>query len=260
MIENIKDILKKILLELFPALYKRLFYKNLNHLDVERIIKKRKEREMLVLNKIVPKDKPVFDIGANYGDYTYLLEKIVPANKIYAFEPIPDLYKRLKKVFPKSNIFDFALSNYEGIATFKIPYVNNKMLKSRGTLQLQIKEKNETSKTIIDVNTITLDKFLENHKLDAIGFIKIDVEGNELNVIKGGVNTIKKYKPTLMIEIEQRHHQEKITHILDMITDLNYSCYFVNKDLNLTKLNVDPVSLQNNNELYVNNFIFIPKE
>jgi len=204
--------------------------------------------------------RPAFDIGANYGDYTFLLEKLIPPNLIYVFEPIPELSKRLRKVFPQMNILEFAVSNDNASAKFKIPKVNRKVLYARGTLQTHLTEENETGKYTIRVDTLTLDSFSQKHNITDVGFIKIDVEGNELNVIKGGLNTIKKYKPFILVEIEQRHHSENINEIIDFIKSLMYSCYYLNEKLELKELVGNAVNLQTSKTVYINNFIFIPEK
>ena len=84
-----------------------------------------------------------------------------------------------------------------------------------------------------------------------ISFIKIDVEGHELAVIKGAENTIRKNKPILLVEIEERHSQKKVSDTLNYINSLGYISYFYKNELLKTS------SLDNLN-LY-NNFIFKPK-
>jgi len=254
---RIKLILKAALLILSPPFYKYLFYYDLrNFLKTNK--SKNKEPEMFILNKLVIKDKIALDVGANYGSYTYLLERLIPSDKIYAFEPIPKLYNRLKKVFPKVNVFDFALSDSTGIAKFKIPQMNHKIFYSRGTLQTNIVETNETGRVEINVNTIALDSFVEKNNIGDIGFIKIDVEGNEMNVIKGGLRTIKKNKPVMQIEIEQRHHKEDINGIIDSIKEFGYNCFYLNDKIELERLNKNALDLQLSNDSYTNNFIFLP--
>lgn len=261
MIDKIKSILKIILLNTLPRLYKRLFYADISKLNTEGIKSmKRGEPEMLILDQIVPNNRPAFDIGANYGDYTFLLEKLIPPNLIYAFEPIPELSKRLSKVFPQVNILEFAVSNDDASAIFKIPKVKYKVLYSRGTLQTHLTEENETGQYTIRVDTLTLDSFSQQYNISDLGFIKIDVEGNELNVIKGGLNTIKKYKPVILVEIEQRHHSVNINEIIEFIKNLMYSCYYLNEKLELTELMENAVNLQTSKKVYINNFIFLPEK
>ena len=86
-----------------------------------------------------------------------------------------------------------------------------------------------------------------------IGFIKIDVEGHEKNVIMGGKSLIYKNKPVMLVEIEKRHTNKPIIETINFIKELNYECFYLLEDklINIKK-NID-------DKLVNNNFIFLPK-
>ena len=88
-------------------------------------------------------------------------------------------------------------------------------------------------------------------KKENIGFIKIDVEGHEKNVLIGAEQIIKKCKPNLLIEIEERHTNDKVQNTINFINDFGYNSFFSDgKNLIETK------KLDNFNTK--NNFFFIP--
>jgi hypothetical protein len=99
-------------------------------------------------------------------------------------------------------------------------------------------------------------KFLSNKDDDLkdknIGFIKIDVEGHEKEVIEGSKNLIKKFKPILLVEIVERHTKKPVLNTINFIKQFGYKPFYVKgKNLyNLQKLN---------NLNKENNYIFIPK-
>ena len=78
-------------------------------------------------------------------------------------------------------------------------------------------------------------KKLDDIKIEnTIGFIKIDVEGHELEVIKGAKNHIDKYKPVLLVEIEKRHSRRNADESISYIERLGYKCFYLkNKNINL---------------------------
>ena len=78
------------------------------------------------------------------------------------------------------------------------------------------------------------------------------VEGHEQNVIDGGLQTIKKNMPVMLIEIEERHSKKPITQTINNIKELGYDAYFFYKD-DLVNIN------QNNNFKLERNFIFVKK-
>tara|TARA_B100002051_G_C16716573_1_gene629829 strand:- start:353 stop:1129 length:777 start_codon:yes stop_codon:yes gene_type:complete len=258
--------MKRIFINFFSNYYKTKKFKKIQKTQLRSIKNKRGiEPELLLLDKFIKKGDICFDIGANKGYYTYKFEELTESNNIFTFEPIPSNYKFLKLIFKKCNIFCLALSNQTCISNFKIPIVNNKFLHTRGKLNFNIIEDNETGFESISVKCQTLDYFVKKHKIKKIDFIKIDVEGNEHNVIYGGTKSIKKFKPVLLIEIEQRVHNFNINQIFDYIINLGYDINFYDlKNLKFKSINEFSVSKnQNYNNVkstsYINNFFCIPK-
>ncbi|HPF63704.1 FkbM family methyltransferase [Lentimicrobium sp.] len=258
---HLKDFLKTQLIKVFPSAYKKRHYRFLENLNWNNI--PAEEGELLLMPYFLNDNTLFFDIGANTGIYTSFAQKFIPGESVYAFEPIPELYTRLKYLFRKSNIYKMAFSNEISEKQFKIPSICGKEFKSRGTLNVSYKENDETKSRVIDVSTDTIDSFVKKKNISKIGFVKIDVEGHELQVIEGGIETLKEQKPVLQIEIEQRHYQRNISEIIDFIKDAGYFCYYLDpKAWILKKLEVDPVSLQKEDHFktaqYIHNFIFLP--
>ena len=98
------------------------------------------------------------------------------------------------------------------------------------------------------VKSEKLDDILINN---SIGFIKIDVEGHEKNVLQGAKNLIKKNKPNLLVEIEERHSQLKVEDTINFINNLGYKSYFFDgTDIKSTQI------IKSFNS--IRNYIFIP--
>lgn len=147
--------------------------------------------------KTVKKGDTVLDIGANVGYYTILASKLVgPKGKVYAFEPDPDNLVLLNKNLELNGcknvvVSPFALSDENG----KDFLVKDSVNPGESTLSLRKKGKR------IEIQKITLDAFLENEGIEEIDVAKIDVEGAEIGVLKGGLKTLKNSKNlTLFIE------------------------------------------------------------
>ncbi len=258
---HLKDFVKTQAIKLFPSVFRKRHYKFLENLSWNHI--PAEEGELLLMPYFLEKDALFFDIGANTGIYTSFAQKFIPAGSVYAFEPIPELYTRLRYMFRKSNIYKMAFSNEISEKRFKIPSISGKEFKSRGTLNLTYKENDETRSRVIDVHTDTIDSFVKKKNIPRIGFIKMDVEGHEFQVIEGGSETLKKQKPVLQIEIEQRHYQRDISEIIEFINKIGYVCYYLDLGSSmLRKLEVDAASLQKEEHFktsqYIHNFIFLP--
>jgi len=262
------NIIRKTAIDLayifLPSLYKRRFYKKLHGLTFDNVKTRNVEFEFLLLSRFLQKDSIFFDIGVNKGSYLYQANQFIPEENIYGFEPHPVLYKKIKYLFPKAQVFNLALSDVQGVLKFKVPYIGKRESTGRGTLNINYKEPEETSCKIFDVQVDTLDNFIEKHKVGKLDFLKIDVEGAELNVIKGGRNSLLKFKPVMLVEAEERHHNNLVWNIIQPILELGYKVFYLDRETielkpftQETPLRQD-ISEMNNKEEYINNFIFLP--
>ena len=162
--------------------------------------------EVEILNTIfkqsrfyTPQKGIFLDIGSNIGNHTlYCFSKDL-IQFAYCFEPVQDTFQILQKNISinslqnKVKLFNVGVGETQGTAQIKSYNINN-----TGSSQLKIS--NEGNIPIISIDDI---KFEQN-----ISFVKIDVEGFELNVIKGILNTIKTHKPTIFIEIRNQFFNE----------------------------------------------------
>jgi len=246
-----------------PSYYKSRFFKKLKGLTAQNLLERKVEPEFLWIKEVLGKDSVFMDVGANVGAYLFTLENHLKPENIFAFEPNQQLFKRLGRLFPKVNLFSVALSDISTIAEFKIPVINGEKIHTRGTLQTSIKEKNEEKTILQKVEVKPLDEL--NHNLKKLDFIKIDVEGNEMQTLRGARKTIEKYKPVLMVEMEQRHHQENLWTLISEIADWGYSVNYLNREKLQPKILTEEfLNLQNpdnvkNYKDYINNIIFLPK-
>lgn len=205
----------------------------------------------------------VFDIGANVGTYTYVLEKVVGPQFTYALEPLPQLSSRLRRLFPETKILSIALSDAEGTLDLKVPIVDGYPHWGRSTLeQFGSPEPGETGAVFEQVRVQTLDGLCERMNIQDIRFLKIDVEGHEYKVLRGARNVLAAWRPVLLVEIEQRHHSEPISQIFSWIIGQGYSCYFYDvQQMLLRPLDEFLVELNQRLEksrgIHINNFFFI---
>ncbi len=247
-----------------PSFYRQRFFKKLNGLTPENVLKRGIEPEFLWLSGYLKPNDVFMDIGANVGAYIYQAEKIIPAENIIAFEPNPGLYRRLKRIFRKVSIYPVALSDETTEALFKIPVIHGKKVHSRGTLLTNLREKDEEKSVMGKVKVTTLDDWTAQYRPEKISFVKMDVEGNEIRTAKGAGNTIRRFHPTLMIEIEQRHHQEPVWNFIRETEQLGYTAHYLNrKTLQPERLTEEFYRKQlsdnvKNYQQYINNIIFLP--
>lgn len=183
-----------------------------------------------ILFSLLKKNAVILDIGANIGWYSLLFSKRLAQSKIYAFEPIQDTYKNLVtniNLNKSSNIFSFnlGLSEKKGSLTYYY-FPEGSVLASEKNLINCPKAKQVTCQ--VDA----LDAFILTQKLDQLDFIKCDVEGAELSVIKGGLASIKKFLPILFIELFERWTLQFNYHpndVIDLLKTIGYKCFLANK-------------------------------
>jgi FkbM family methyltransferase len=136
----------------------------------------------------------ILDIGANEGQFIQKISKVLPDAKIYSFEPLKDSFIKLEKmVSDKKNItaFNFALGDEDKEAIINL----NEYSPSSSLLELTdlhkdafpVTKKVKEEKIYIKV----LDKIFKQLELNKKVLMKIDVQGYELNVLRGADNTIK---------------------------------------------------------------------
>lgn len=135
----------------------------------------------------------VLDIGANIGRYSLIFSET--AEKVVAFEPCKENFKALQdniRYNKRKNIICFNFGVYDETKRIKINLGEN----NEGSSSIFFDRKYK--KEIIDV--IKLDDFI----IGKVDFIKIDVEGVELNVLRGAENLLKKCRPIVYLEITRQ--------------------------------------------------------
>jgi FkbM family methyltransferase len=152
----------------------------------------------------VPNDAVVFDVGAHGGQFSKLFAAMAPRGRVFAFEPSayarsvlePALaWNRVRNI----EIVPHGLSDAEGTSVLLTP------IKKRGQLGYGLAHLGVDTRTReVQEQTIsltTMDRFVAERGLNRLDFIKADVEGWELNVLKGGAGTLTVFRPVLYLEV-----------------------------------------------------------
>ncbi|MDA9188753.1 FkbM family methyltransferase [Candidatus Pelagibacter sp.] len=170
----------------------------------------------------------IIDIGANIGSISLPLAKIFNKSKIFAIEPTNYAFKKLNKNLNlnkhlKKNIF----LNQLFLSKIKRPkevwsswnFNDNKDKHKQHLGTLHFIKKN---------SYISLTKFINLKKIKKVDFIKLDVDGHELDVLKSGEKFLKTKKPVIFIEIAPYLYPEfgyKCSELINYIKKLKYSFY-----------------------------------
>ncbi len=161
-------------------------------------------RESAFIRTIVKPGMTAVDCGANFGWYTTLLAQCVgESGAVHSFEPIPEVFDRLKENLWANSLShrvhanNFALGESEGLHKMLIP-----VRQGKGTPFASFKKQTWGKHRTVEVGVRTLVNYCQERALSSIDFIKCDVEGAELLVMKGAEQVfIRGARPTIMLEL-----------------------------------------------------------
>jgi len=142
----------------------------------------------------------IFDVGANVGDYALLVRNLIPSARIYAFEPAASVYEQLSRRLSSTgngancDAFNFGFSDeektvdlysytVEGEAASVISSIDKRL-----PTQVLHVEVSDTERIAVR----TLDSFCASQRIDHIDFLKLDVEGHEVAVLRGAKDMLER--------------------------------------------------------------------
>lgn len=165
------------------------------------------------------KNKDIIDAGAFTGDTSIPLSKITEKN-VYAFEPFKKSFDILDKNIKSNNINNIIPINKSlgNIVGDRILYLSGDNVQGL-TADSNIREYNQE----IKVQETTIDNFVHENDLH-VGYITVDIEGSEIDLLNGAIETIKSQKPILRISIY--HKGADFFEIIPWIANLNLGYEF----------------------------------
>ena len=205
---SVEDRIKNLL----PA---RLYYPYKIRREIRGV-----EPELAMLRELVPAGCTAIDVGANRGYYSWALSCV--AGTVEAFEPNPDLARFAQtKLGRKVRLHEVALSDHEGVATHYVPRrAIGLSLHIIGNLG-NVYPNDDVDE--IQVRLATIDSYgFEN-----VGFLKIDVEGSEMEVLAGARETIRINQPSMLIELLAGIHCDHLARIEQTESDFGYNAWIV---------------------------------
>ena len=193
------------------------------------------------------------DVGANDGIYTHGFARA--GARVEAFEPQPsclEVLRAYERLRPAVRVHGIALGARDGEATLVVPRRNGRPITGHARLGGTGSGGGEHQ-----VRVRTLDSF----QLRDVAVIKIDVEGHEGEVLLGARETIRQSRPTLLVEIEQRHLARPVTEAFEQVLALGYDGSFLDRGIlrPLAEFDVARHQRVENADVggyYINNFIF----
>jgi FkbM family methyltransferase len=218
--------------------------------------------ELRLVRSLCDPDRVSLDIGAAVGQFAIAM--LGSSRSVIAFEPRPAQAGCLAATFgavgAAVRVEAVALSDEPGVTTMRVPA----SAPGRSTIDIDntLSGADDGRIGILEVPVMRLDDL----HLDNVGFVKIDVEGHELAVLRGAADTLTRNRPALYIEAEERHHPHAVAAITEFLAGLGYAGYFEGDGIRRPVAEFDVGEHQNaaNTDRwatpgsYVNNFVFLP--
>jgi len=208
------------------------------------------EKEKRLFDKIVKPGFIVFDIGANIGSTSLRFASLVGEHgKVYCFEPITKTYNRL--------VENILINDFKNIILYK--YALSDSNYEREMFYSYVSDRNSFAPDQINygsekVECIMLDTFITKNNIGNINFIKIDVEGAELFVLKGGINALLKNSPIIYLEIFNKKIKElgyTLEDLQNFTRSIGYNFFRIKHDLSKAIKIEDITSVELENVLLV---------
>jgi FkbM family methyltransferase len=185
----------------------------------------------LLLGSLLPPGATFLDIGAHHGFFTLSIGVLLEDVRIIAFEPNPTNFKILEAnvaANPLTRVCceSLAISNRDGTAPLYLTGSDMSASLKKG-FQSQDTEQIGT----VEVRTTGLDSYLNSKRIGAPMVIKVDIEGHEAAFMRGAMETLRRYKPDIVLEVVE----EQDPHWVAELKNLGYHFYSIT-DRGLTEM------------------------
>jgi len=225
------------------------------------------EQEIHLLELLCDPSKKSLDVGASGGIYTARLLNL--SSEVVAFEPraaaAAQLATLLASTGSKASVESVALSDSAGHGRLRV--LDHEV--GRSTIEVQNELRGDADNSLTEVAVTT--RVLDDYGYVDVGFVKIDVEGHELAVLRGARRTLLDSQPAVLVEAEDRHRPHAVRDVGQFFEGLNYAGYFLLNgrlqslaDFDIT-IHQDPRNVGGAKDgfrrfgVHVNNFIFVPE-
>lgn len=215
------------------------------------------EPELRLVRHLADPARLAVDVGAAEGVFLALMAR--HAAGVVGFEPNPAFLAKLRARFPAIRLESCALSDCTGEAELRLPRRGGRRYDGHGTVEPANPLAEFAPAELLRISVPL--RRLDDLALPPVGLIKIDVEGHEQAVVAGGLATIRRDRPNLLIEIEERHHAGNLARLAGLLGGLGYAPFFWHEGRLRPVAGFESGRYQDPRLIpaggYVNNFLFL---
>ncbi len=197
-----------------------------------------------------------YDVGANYGFYTHLANELITQGECHAFEPNKTTFNYLKRNLANSgseneiHVNKIALSDHEGeVAFFSATEIGASGISTTSEVLATMRDRRYTPTS---VPCTTLDSYVKDHTAPTI--IKIDIEGGELEMLKGAETFLASSTPTIALEVIRGEQGEAVSRkAAEYLVQLGYAPHRLSRDgmpIRLDAVNFDDLEYSYGNWIF----------
>ena len=215
------------------------------------------------------RSKLFLDIGSNIGIYAVYVGVKFPTVKVFAFEPVPAIFEKnilfhRANGLPEQAVFKIALGEQSGPQKIFLPRLASVEEEQAATLNEKSWQAHADQVEVIEIQCQTLDGFAAGQVLPAGACcVKLDVEGFEAAVLRGGKNFFRERRPWIICELLPREEFDPATRtltnnngpVLELVRELNYAAFAISAD-GFYRMNNGDFSRPRN----LKDFLLIPRE
>lgn len=157
-------------------------------------------QEIKMMNKNLANSSVLFDIGCNVGIYSMAAISKCPGIQVHSFEASCDTFEDLKDNISKNGFANSIVMNNVAVGEcLKNVFITSNYHSSNFVIEKDV-NMNKTS-----VHMITIDNYVKENNINKIDFVKIDVEGSEQNALLGSLESLKRFKPIVLVEMIEKN-------------------------------------------------------
>jgi FkbM family methyltransferase len=192
---------------------------------------------IIVVNALLKKGSVFIDVGANMGYFSLLASQVVGKDgKIFALEPSSRDFARLQDNIKTNNLqkiifpLQLAISDKVSLVNLSIACEERSGLNTMGS---EFSSKGTEKVEVQEVGSTTIDKFMNRKHIDKVNVLKLDIEGSEVDALRGAVNTIEKCRPAIMLGVNPvalNACGSSVDELQKIIKSMNYKIYIIVDD------------------------------
>jgi FkbM family methyltransferase len=173
--------------------------------------RKREQQTLDLVGKLIGPTDSVLDVGGHIGYFSLYFAHLASAGTVHAFEPGPNNLPYIRENLSQASnatLFEQGVGSFPGTLTLyteQLTGQNNSFVQDYAMFEAnKAAAFSEATVEAVDVPVVTLDSHCATHGLTP-AFVKIDVEGYELQALQGALELLQTGRPVLMVEVSQEH-------------------------------------------------------